>query len=113
MAEPYLKTLSTIVVELELSSSKQIELECKHFFSGAALYANGKICTSLTPAGFALKLPAEVRKHLLESGEGKELRYFDKAPLKREYVVLPEALIADPKRLKKLLNQSVGYVTGR
>ena len=113
MAEPYLTTLSEKIAKLELSASEGVVLECKHFFSGAALYANGKICASLTPAGFGLKLPAEVRERLIAEGEGSELRYFEKAPVKKEYVVLPEAAVDDPERLKALLNQSVSHITDR
>ena len=110
MAEPYLTTLSEKVVELELSASEGVVLECKHFFSGAALYANGKICASLTPAGFGLKLPAEVRERLIADGEGSELRYFEKAPVKKEYVVLSEAVVDDSEKLKSLLELSIDYV---
>jgi len=113
MAEPYLTTLSEKIAELEISAPEGIVLECKHFFSGAALYANGKICASLTPAGFGLKLPAEVRERLIADGEGSELRYFEKAPVKKEYVVLSEAAVDDPKRLKALLELSIGYATDR
>jgi TfoX/Sxy family transcriptional regulator of competence genes len=113
MAEPYLKELSRTITELDLPTSDDVVLECKHFFSGAALYANGKICTSLTPAGFALKLPAEVRERLMQDGEGKALRYFEGAPVKREYVVLPEAIAADQARLKALLVSSIDYVVGQ
>jgi TfoX/Sxy family transcriptional regulator of competence genes len=110
MAEPYLTILSEKIAELELSTSEGIVLECKHFFSGAALYANGKICASLTPAGFGLKLPAEIRERLITEGAGSELRYFEKAPVKKEYVVLLGAAVDDPERLKSLLELSVGYV---
>ena len=81
MAEPYLEALSRKIAALDLSVSDEVRLECKHFFSGAALYANGKICASLTPAGFGLKLPAKLRDRLIEKGEARELRYFAKAPL--------------------------------
>jgi len=109
MAEPYLTALSEKIAELELSTSEGVVLECKHFFSGAALYANGKICASLTPAGFGLKLPAEVRDRLITEGEGTELRYFEKAPIKKEYVALSESVVDDLERLKSLLELSIGY----
>jgi hypothetical protein len=83
MAAPYLKLLSRKITSLELPTSEEVLLECKHFFSGAALYANGKSCASLTPAGFGLKLPAEVRNRLIEEGDGQELRYFETAPVKK------------------------------
>ena len=110
MAEPYLTTLSRKIAELELPASEGIVLECKHFFSGAALYANGKICASLTPAGFGLKLPAEVRERLITEGEGQELRYFEKAPVKKEYVALSASAVDDPEKLKSLLELSICYV---
>ena len=111
MAQPYLEKLSRKIRILELVDSDDISLECKHFFSGAALYANGKICASLTPAGFGLKLPIEVRNRLIEDGDGHELRYFEKAPAKRGYAVLSQSVVEDPERLKSLLKLSIGYVT--
>lgn len=110
MAKPYLERLSRMVANLELLDSGEVSLECKHFFSGAALYANGRICASLTPAGLALKLPAEVRARLIEKGEGMELRYFEKSPVKKEYVLLSGTVEKDRERLRSLLNQSIGYV---
>ena len=112
MAQPYLETLSRKIRNLELPVSEDVTLECKHFFSGAALYANGKICASLTPAGFGLKLPADVRDLLIEDGDGHELRYFEKAPVKKEYVALSQAVADDLERLKSLLNLSILYIAG-
>ena len=110
MAEPYLEMLSRAIAGLDLPTPEGVKLECRHFFSGAALYVNGKICASLTPAGFGLKLPAEARERLLESGEGAELRYFENAPVKKEYVVLSQSVVDDLKRLKSLLGISIDYV---
>lgn len=110
MAEPYLKTLSQKIDGLDLPDSDQILLECKHFFSGAALYANGKIIGSLTPAGFGLKLPADARERLINKGDASELRYFDKAPVKRKYVALSDSVVDDPHTLKELLALSIRYV---
>ncbi|SRR6266571_7020269 len=61
MAEGYLEQLSAL---MEQATSGKIwdKLECKHFFSGAAVYINGKICMSLTPVGFAIKLPENLRE---------------------------------------------------
>ena len=111
MAEPYLELLSEQIATLDLPDTDGVLLESRHFFSGAALYANGRICASLTPAGFGLKLPAEVRDGLIGNGEGRELRYFPKAPIKKQYVVLSESLVDDPKALRSLLEQCIAYVT--
>lgn len=113
MAEPYREMLSKIILNLELPTSKKVVLEYKHFFSGAALYADGRICASLTPAGFGLKLPQVVRERMIENGEGGELRYFENAPVKREYILLSPAIVDDPEKLKIFLSQSINYVVKR
>ncbi len=51
MAEAYLEILTNTIASLELKTSPEVSLECKHYFSGAALYADGKICASLSTAG--------------------------------------------------------------
>ena len=76
MAEPYLTLLAQIVDRLGPLQVGSAKLESKHFFSGAALYANGKIIASLSPAGFAIKLPADRRRSLIEEGKGTEFRFF-------------------------------------
>ena len=113
MAQPYLAMLSQMIVSLELPISKSVVLECKHFFSGAALYADGQICASLTPAGFGLKLPKEVRDRMIDEGEGEELKYFENAPVKREYISLSQAKMEDQKIFTSLLTQSIEYVRER
>ena len=112
MAEPYLGRLSQIVAGLEPLPIDGLALECKHFFSGAALYANGKICASLGPVGFALKLPERHRQDLISAGKGEKFRFFPTGPVKREYVVLSESIIQDENELQEFVVASVNYVLG-
>ena len=112
MAEPYLERLSQIVDRIGLISAGGATLETQHFFSGAALYANGRICASLSPAGFAVKLPAGVRQSLIDERKGKEFRFFAKGPVKREYVALSESVVRDEETLQKLINMSADYAAG-
>ena len=112
MAEPYLERLSQIVDRIGLVSAEGATLETKHFFSGAALYANGRICASLSPAGLAVKLPAGVRQSLIDERKGKEFRFFAKGPIKREYVALSESVVQDEEMLQKLINMSADYAAG-
>jgi len=112
MAEPYLTLLAQIVDRLEPLQVGDAKLESRHFFSGAALYANGKIFASLSPAGFAVKLPADKRKSLIEEGKGTEFRFFPSGPIKREYVALSEATIADEESLRELIALGVDYALG-
>jgi hypothetical protein len=62
-------------------------IQCRHFFSGAAAYRSGSIVASLTPVGLASKVPDEVREALMQRGRVTQLRYFPKAPIKREYAL--------------------------
>ena len=112
MAEPYLERLSQIVAGLEPLQIRGVTLECKHFFSGAALCANRKICASLGPVGFALKLPERHRQDLISTGKGEEFRFFPTGPVKRDYVVLSGSGIQDENELHELLVASVNYVLG-
>ena len=112
MAEPYLEQLSQIVDRLGSASFKGVMLETKHFFSGAALYANGKICATLSPSGFALKLPSELRQSLIDQGKAAEFRFFKSGPIKREYAALSDAVVEDEEALHPLIETSVTYVAG-
>ena len=112
MAEPYLRLLKQIVDGLGQLQIDDLKLESKHFFSGAALFANGKIFASLSPSGFAIKLPADLRKKLIESGKGTDFRFFANGPIKREYVALSDLTIADKKALRELIIFSIDYVLG-
>lgn len=87
MAHPYLEQIQELVSEFNLGDS---EIVCKHFFSGAAAYANGKIIASLSPKGLAFKLPESRCAEVLSEGIATPLRYFEKSPIKRGYVLFPE-----------------------
>ena len=115
MAKLYFKKLSNLIqqVELEPGRNSKFKLEIKHFFSGAALYVNGKICMSLTPAGFALKLSENKRKKLIQEGKATSLRYFPKGPIKKDYAVLSEPLIKNLTILSDWINLSIEYVANK
>ena len=109
MAEPYRERLATLLRVARLNRVRGLRLECKHFFSGAALYASGTICASLTPVGFAVKLPEGSRAALLRQRRGRPLRYFRKGPIKKEYVVLSGATLSEPAAVRRLLRESIRY----
>jgi len=109
VAEQYLERLSALI-EKAASGKIKNSLECKHFFSGAAVYAKGRICMSLTPVGFAIKLPEESRNTLSKEQGAKPLRYFPKGPIKKDYVVLPRAVLNDIKALRNWVKVSIEYV---
>ena len=112
MAEPYLGQLSELVEALGLCEHPGADLECRHFFAGAALYVDGKICASLTPVGLAVKLPLAVREVMLADGRGRPLRYFHGGRVKKEYVLLPERSTAESSALGELFLTSFRHVCG-
>jgi len=110
VAEPYLERLSTILTALHPKTPYGVDLLCKHFFSGAAAYANGKIFASLGLAGFALKLPTQMRSDLLKARRGRKFRYFPDGPIKREYVALSQSTISDQAALRSIISESIKFV---
>ncbi len=78
-------------------------LECRHFFSGAAAYGGGSIVASLTPAGLAFKVSADVHDRLVNSGRASVLRYFPDAPAKRNSVLFPSGRAVPPRDAVRLI----------
>ncbi len=111
MAQPYFDRLTAKLRESNPSKPRGVLVECKHFFSGAALYANGKIFASLTPAGLAIKLPDRSRSALLRERRGRPLRYFKGGPIKKEYVVLSRGTASDREAVRELLRAGIRHVT--
>ena len=110
MVKKYVERLYELLDNLKLISSKTLKFEIKDFFSGAAAYANGKIFMTLTPVGLAIKLPEEIREKLLKGGKVRKLRYFPKAPIKKDYVVLPKSMMDDLIILRYLAKMSINNI---
>ena len=113
MAQPYLDQLTKRLREWKVAKPRGVALECRHFFSGAALYANGSIVASLTPAGLALKLPEAKSKELFRYRKATRLRYFANGPVKKSYVVLSEKVASNKTEVGALLRSSIRFVCGR
>jgi TfoX/Sxy family transcriptional regulator of competence genes len=110
MTKKYLDRLNDLMAEIAPDISTTASLEVKHFFNGAAVYADGRICISLTPAGFALKLPEALRDELMKEEGTKNLQYFPKAPIKKDYVVLSQRQLDDRDRFCFWVENSIEYV---
>ena len=109
MVQAYVEKLTDLMQQAASERHRDVRLEIKHFFSGAAVYADSAICITLTPTGLALKLPEQHRTTLLQKHGATPLRYFPKAPLKKEYVVLPAAIMDDRMTLRRWVAESIGY----
>jgi hypothetical protein len=110
MAKEYLDKLNDLMTAAAPDLTSTARLEIKHFFSGAAVYADGRICISLTPVGFALKLPEDLRGELMKERGTKSLKYFPNAPVKKDYVVLPQWMVDDRDRFCFWVGKSIEYV---
>jgi hypothetical protein len=107
MAQPFLEKLE-VLVQRHLPDEPR--LECKHFFSGAALYAHGVICASLTPVGLAFKLPPDMCSELIECGAASHLRYFAKSPIKKGYILFSEFEGVSDGDMARYFGIAVAYV---
>jgi len=92
MAKIYFEKLDHLIKQLNLEPDIQQKTEVKHFFSGAALYIDGKICASWSPTGLAFKLAIEDVEKLINNRKAIPLKYFPKGHIKKDYAVfeLPE-----------------------
>ncbi len=109
MAKRYRDRLEALLGPVARDLPPEAALEIEHFFSGAAAYAQGRICITLTPVGLALKLPEAARGRLMKSG-AKPLRYFPKGPIKKDYVVVPRAIEDDRRKFKLWARQAIDHV---
>ncbi len=87
MAKAYFEKLTKLIDELNLENEIGLGLEVKHFFSGAALYADGTICASWSPVGLAFKLPDQEVESLISQGIAKPLKYFPNGHIKKGYAL--------------------------
>ena len=110
MAKEYIEQLSAFVGEAASDLSGDINLECKHFFSGAALYAEERICISLSPVGLAIKLPEETTDNLLKDKKAVPLRYFPEGPVKKGYALFPGGVAEGSETLDGYVRESIEYV---
>jgi TfoX/Sxy family transcriptional regulator of competence genes len=108
MVESYRQALRALLEKGVSDAGLSAAIEVKHFFGGAAAYADGRIFATLSPAGFALKLPEDRRAALLSDG-AIPLRYFPKSPIKKDYVILPEEMSREGSRLAALLAESLSF----
>ena len=108
MVEAYRRDLLALIERVQPIGGRSGAIECKHFFGGAAGYVDGRIFVTLTKGGLALKLPEHRRAALAEKG-ARPLRYFPTAPIKKNYVVLPENVARNDDALRPLFAESVSY----
>ena len=101
MAKEYFEKLSNLLKEANIENEVLQSIEVKHFFSGAALYANNTMCASWSPVGLAFKLPEQEVQKLIKNGEAKPLKYFPKGHVNKVYALFGSPNNKKPKQWKK------------
>lgn len=101
MAKEYFKKLSDLISVLDIESEVALPIEVRHFFSGAALYVDGTIRASWSPAGLAFKLPETEVAELINRGVAKPLKYFAKGHIKKGYALFANPDLSKPKEWRK------------
>jgi len=88
------------------SAPPDLELAFRPMFGGIMGYANGKVFASLSDVGLALKLSGADRDALLAIPGSKPLQYEPDQPPSKSYVVVPEAMLAEPDTLRSWMTRS-------
>jgi len=110
MAKLYFEKLSNLLKEIDLQSENFVQMETKHFFSGAAFYVDNIICASWSPVGLAFKLPETDVKKLLRKGMAKELKYFPKGHVKKGYALFENPEDKKPSYWKKYFIRAIKQI---
>jgi len=110
MAKIYFEKLSELVDGLGIQDQVSLDIEIKHFFSGAALYANEVLCVSWSPGGLAFKLQEAEADKLISSGKAKPLKYFEKGHIKKGYAMFENPELQKKTHWKKYVITAVGLV---
>jgi hypothetical protein len=84
-------------------------LEFKRCFGAVAGYVDGNIFVSCGKFGVALRLPSQTLSELFREEDVLHLKYFPNGHVKKEYAVIPNRIIEDQDRFKKLVDSSIKY----
>ncbi|HJW39862.1 MAG TPA: TfoX/Sxy family protein [Rhizomicrobium sp.] len=95
---------------LESAAPANIDWRFRPMFGGIGVYANDKMCMSLSDVGLAVKLASGDQETLLEHKGAKRLQYEPSMPPSKSYIVVPDTMLSDRKELGHWLALSAGHV---
>lgn len=85
--------------KMEAAMPSDVVWRFRPMFGGIGVYANDKMCVSLSDVGLAVKLSGDAHAELLKRRGAKPLQYEPGAPVSKTYVVVPDAVLADRRQL--------------
>ncbi len=86
-----------------------VGLRFRAMFGGRGVYAYERMFASLWSGGLALKLSPGMRVAALELPGATRLQYAEDQPFSKDYVVLPDEVVANPKALSEWVQHSIEY----
>lgn len=88
---------------METAAPTNVVWRYRPMFGGIGVYANDRMCVSLSDIGLAVKLNDASRADLLKLKGAKLLQYEPSMPPSKTYVVVPDAMLKDAKALGRWL----------
>ena len=85
---------------LQAAAPPDLELTFRPMFGGILAYVEGKAFASLFDGGLGLKLAGADHAEFSALPGAKPLQYEPNSPPSKSYVVVPEAMLADPAALR-------------
>ena len=84
---------------MEAAMPANVVWRFRPMFGGIGVYADDKMCVSLSDVGLAVKLAGDEHAALLKLKGAKPLQYEPSMPPSKTYVVVPAPMLADAKAL--------------
>ncbi len=81
----------------------------KPMFGGIGVYADDRMCVSLSDVGLAVKLGPAEQEALLQRKGATRLQYDPSTPPSKTYVVVPDAMLSDRRELGHWLSVSAAH----
>ena len=92
--------------KMEAAMPAHVDWRFRPMFGGIGVYADDKMCVSLSDIGLAVKLAPAEQEALLKFKGAKRLQYEPSMPPSKTYIVVPDAMLQDRKTLGRWLSLS-------
>jgi TfoX/Sxy family transcriptional regulator of competence genes len=99
--------------KMEAAMPADVVWRFRPMFGGIGAYANDRMCVSLSDVGLAVKLVGEAHAELLQLKGAKPLQYEPGAPVSKTYVVVPDAMLGDRRKLGHWLALAAAQTAGK
>jgi TfoX/Sxy family transcriptional regulator of competence genes len=89
--------------KMEAAAPANVDWRHKPMFGGIGVYANDRMCVSLSDVGLAVKLGDASQAELLKLKGARRLQYEPSMPPSKTYIVVPDTMLSNPRALGRWL----------